>query len=688
MEQEMNMKTFFCGLMMIALVVCAETLFLSCSLQEEYGTLIINLPGSGSPARAAEWKTDYNDEDYPFFEEFVDTLTFRIECNAPGITGRNVRYGSSVSIILPKGNWIVTVTARNAANQIVGTSENYSAAIETGKITPLDIEIEIEADGCELTDITLKIDGKSCSVIRSTEPDTFIVIMPRGIDGGTQVEFSGIHTGAVIQPHNGTWGLSSFDYGITVIPASGPDNKKVYTLELVEAYFISNAGEWAAALIDITAGGDGTPGEPIDYFIDVRNDITGVAPGSGSTFGYGQFINVIITGNGANAGLNLASNSYGFLLNIGNNQTVTMQNVALKGKGISVYNTAPLVYITSNGTFIMDSGEVSGNNTWGEGIVVDGGGVFVGNGGAFTMNSGRVSVNTATRGGGVFVNGSGAVFTMNGGEVSGNSAANYSVGGAGGVYQTGGGVFISDGGAFTMTGGEVSGNTISAIGIGAGGGVCVDYSGGAFTMTGGKVTGNTGSIGGGVYLVGSTDGVTITKGVLTMTGGEVSGNIGTWGAGVYIDGAGEFTMNDGKVSGNKAYGDGGGVQAALGGAFIMNGGEVSGNEAGLGGANAYGGGVYVTGAFTMNGGKVSGNKTNGPGGGVYVSNTFRMTNGVITGFGAADANRDGGYSSAALYRTVSSTAEYGIYTTGWELIGSFSEREDTTINIINGNRVP
>ena len=680
------MKAFTKGLMIFAFIFWAGALFLSCSLQEDYGTLVINLPGGASLARAAEWKTDFNESNYPFFEEFVDTLTFRIECSAPGTAGRNAKYGGSASLILPKGDWTVAVTARNAANQIIGKSEN-PVKIEAGKTSPLDIDIEIEADGCDLTKLVFSVDGETYEGKINQATSTITLTLPAGIDGGKQVSFTGTHTGALIQPHYGTWSLSDFTGGITVIPASGIDYKEVYSLEIVEAHFISSAGDWAAALSEISGGGNGTLGDPISYYINVRNNVTGIVPDGGNTFGSAQFIKVFITGIGANPGLSLAGGPYGSLLNIGSNQTVTIQNVALKG----IFNgNASLVVVTSDGTFIMDSGSVSGNITGGD-ATVSGGGVFVGGGGAFTMNGGKVSGNSATIGGGVFVTGSGATFTMTGGEVSGNSAANYSIGGGGGVYSTGGGVFISDGGAFTMTGGEVSGNSISALGMAAGGGVCFDYTGGSFTMNGGKVIGNTGTIGGGVYLVGSTDGFTTTKGTLTMTGGEVSGNIGTWGAGVYIDGAGEFTMSgSAKVSGNKANGDGGGVQSALGGAFIMNGGEVSVNEAGLGGTGAYGGGVYVTGAFTMNGGKVSGNKTNGPGGGVYVSNAFRMINGIITGIGASDANRDGGYSSAALYLS-SGTAEYGVFDidgTTWLSTDSFASAENSTINVVDGIRVP
>ena len=687
------MKNNFSGLKIIILIICAGALFCSCSLAEEYGTLIVNLPGSDSAARALQWEADdCNEDEFPFFDKFISTVSFRVECNAPGVRSRNAKYGDSLSMALPNGSWNIMVTALNAAGKTVGKSSENPAIVESGKANTVNIDIGINLWDCELTNIAIKINGKSCSIIKSAESDAFTVVIPKGLDNSALVEFSGVHTGALIDPHFTTWDYENFSKGISdfggirVLPAAGFDYQKIYTLELAEAYFITNAGEWDAVLNDIASGGDGTSAEPKNYYIDIQNEVSGVVPRGSNTFGYAQFINVFITGNGNRAGLNLVDGSYGSLLNIGNNQTVSMQDLVLKGIGAPNFNSSPLVNITSNGTFIMDSGSISDNNTFGEDSLVDGGAVFIGSGGAFTMNGCNVSGNYATRGGGVFVTGSDAIFTMNGGAVSGNSIF-------GGHYAGGGGVYVADNGIFIMTGGEVSNNITSSDFYNhnyfGGGGVYV-AAGSTLEMSGGKISGNSCSWGGGVYLVGGYYDSTLMKGTLTMSGGEISDNIGTWGAGVYIDGAGEFTMNgNSKISGNKANGDGGGVEVSLGGAFTMNNGEISGNEAGLGGANAYGGGVYVHGTtFTMNGGKISGNKTNGPGGGVYVLGYFYMTNGVITGFADADANRDGGISSAALYKVDTSIAEYGTYSGpggAWNRSGSFNDQENSAIRVVNGN---
>ena len=74
--------------------------------------------------------------------------------------------------------------------------------------------------------------------------------------------------------------------------------------------------------------------------------------------------------------------------------------------------------------------------------------------------------------------------------------------------------------------------------------------------------------------------------VFMYDGAEVIGNKSVNdGAGVMVS-CGTFTMNGGKISGNIATGQAGGVYVRRGGQFIMNGGEISNNH-----ANKYGGGV-------------------------------------------------------------------------------------------------
>ena len=98
--------------------------------------------------------------------------------------------------------------------------------------------------------------------------------------------------------------------------------------------------------------------------------------------------------------------------------------------------------------------------------------------------------------------------------------------------------------------------------------------------------------------------------VFMYDGAEVIGNKSdNDGAGVMVS-CGTFTMNGGKISGNIAKGQAGGVYVRRGGQFIMNGGEISNNH-----AKKYGGGVsFVASDYSgyvpyvaLNGGTISGN---------------------------------------------------------------------------------
>jgi parallel beta-helix repeat protein len=95
-----------------------------------------------------------------------------------------------------------------------------------------------------------------------------------------------------------------------------------------------------------------------------------------------------------------------------------------------------------------------------------------------------VSANTASgNGGGVYVVDTGGMFTLSGGSVSGNTAS------------VGGGVYL-EGGSFAMNGGTISGN--EAADPANGGGVFI--AGGGFTVADGTISGNTASVGGGVFI--------------------------------------------------------------------------------------------------------------------------------------------------------------------------------------------
>ena len=216
------------------------------------------------------------------------------------------------------------------------------------------------------------------------------------------------------------------------------------------------------------------------------------------------------------------------------------------------------VYISGNSTFTMNGGTISGNTA------TFGGGVGVDNDGTFTMNGGTISGNTANfDGGGVeLVNGT---FTMTGGTISGNSA-----------YDWGGGVYVRNNSTFTMEGGTISDNTAKTFG----GGVYVAY--GTFNMSGGTISGNTAQSGGGVGVD--------NYGTFTMNGGTISDNTANYGGGVYAR-YGTFTLKGGTISDNVATRNGGGIYCGSGCSLTLNSSSViTGNK-----AYGQGGGIYLEG---------------------------------------------------------------------------------------------
>ncbi|MBQ6346128.1 MAG: InlB B-repeat-containing protein, partial [Clostridia bacterium] len=138
-----------------------------------------------------------------------------------------------------------------------------------------------------------------------------------------------------------------------------------------------------------------------------------------------------------------------------------------------------------------------------------------------------------------------------------------------------------------------------------------------------KDTGAGGKVTGGYPLNGAGGGVTVDDGgEFTLEGGSITGNRAQLGGGVYVQSEGAFTMKSGSIDHNTAlvqneqFGNGGGVYND--GDFIMENGRIEDNVAvGCGGGVYNGGGIYDKGKFIMSGGHVSRNKAKGDGGGVY-----------------------------------------------------------------------
>ncbi|MBD5408912.1 MAG: hypothetical protein HDR54_05945 [Treponema sp.] len=411
-----------------------------------------------------------------------------------------------------------------------------------------------------------------------------------------------------------------------------------------------------------------------------------------------------------------------------NNGTLTMNTGTIGGNTANVNGGG--IYVTDGATVTMSGGTIGGNKA-----SQDGGGVYItGNASTFKMNDGKIGdENIAQNGGGVYVNDN-STFTMSGGEIKSNKAikdgATYH-GQGGGVYvysatfeisgtakisgndaaQSGGGIYVYTNSAnatatLTMSGGEISGNTTTNNGGGVynqnsnfimsggkidgntagntassdsnGGGIYLNAS--TFTMSGGEIHKNTSTNkGGGVFLVGTAT----SKSTFKMGGGTISENTAKNndsnppngdGGGVSINSNGEFTLNNGTISGNKAV-YGAGVHVNDGGVFTMDDTSIIRENIASGSDNSGGGGIHLfDGTFTMNGGTVSGNKAEGNtidsgGGGIYIysGNTFTMTGGTFTennadrGKGAFLCKKDGNPGNLCMSGTAKFESNNDVY---------------------------
>ena len=274
------------------------------------------------------------------------------------------------------------------------------------------------------------------------------------------------------------------------------------------------------------------------------------------------------------------------------------------------------VTVSSNSTFYMYSGAITGNTT----TSAAGGGVYVQ--GKFYMYGGEISQNTATDsyGGGVYVK---SAFYMYGGTIGGEDVDD------GNTAHQGGGVYVSEGG-FNISGGTISNNKTITVPDGSlwadGGDVYGNMTYAYINMTGGEISHNTAArYGGGVHTDGS-------KNQFKMSGNaKISDNTAEYGGGMFVCSKNNELSENAIISGNKATKSGGGIYMSTladwtASSLTMSGGEISQNIAGTdgGGIEVYGGGV------TMTGGKISGNTAGTNGGGVDAENRFTMSGGTIS----------------------------------------------------------
>jgi hypothetical protein len=213
-----------------------------------------------------------------------------------------------------------------------------------------------------------------------------------------------------------------------------------------------------------------------------------------TTFGSTSNIKVSLRGDRT-----LTLTGIGNLIRGGAGQTVILRGLTLQGNS---GNGLPLVNMSgANSVFVMRSGEISGNTSYGS----SGGGVSVLTSAAFTMYGGTISGNTCNgNGGGVYVNS--ASFTMHGGTISGNTANGTS------NNQGGGGVWMNSGTVRIVTG-TIYGNTEADEGLRN-----TANLGAALYHNGGTAQRGTFNGAGGTWL--SSGNLAITDDTIRLVGGE------------------------------------------------------------------------------------------------------------------------------------------------------------------------
>ncbi len=265
----------------------------------------------------------------------------------------------------------------------------------------------------------------------------------------------------------------------------------------------------------------------------------------------------------------------------------------------------------------------------------NGGGIHVGGAGNVSFRGGTVNGNQAgAEGGGIWI----ATGTLTVGQntvIDGNTAAGDD------PDQGGGGLYNNGGGTINVLNGVVISNNRATGASGSGGGI-LNNTGATLKVDGAIISGNTANrAGGGIEDVsGDESSVTILKtDILNNTVGTAPGN----GGGIHISGNGDMLIVNGRVNGNTAGREGGGLWNNAGTMKVI-GTEIDGNTALGDGADDGGAGVFNNGG-TMNllGVKITNNVASGTsasGGGLLT------TGGTVTVIGSTfsgnTANRAGG----------------------------------------------
>lgn len=277
--------------------------------------------------------------------------------------------------------------------------------------------------------------------------------------------------------------------------------------------------------------------------------------------------------------------SGGAVANIGGNLVVN--------RGAMVGNKAS----RAGGAIEANAGTTSINNAL---IVANSAGDSPGNGGGFHLTGeGTVNVNasgfvanTASAEGGALWNSEVGTMTVTGSILSANKAN-------GTDADQGGGGLYNDGGSLSVQGGNIADNTATS-GSGSGGGIL--NNGGTLSVTDSSIGRNESArAGGGIETVGGTVVLSNVDVEKNFTG-AAPGN----GGALHISAAGDVTIVDSKITGNRAENEGGGLWNSPVGTMTVTGTIITRNQVPFNGAgpNVYQEEPVDGGVFTVNGGVV------------------------------------------------------------------------------------
>ena len=372
-----------------------------------------------------------------------------------------------------------------------------------------------------------------------------------------------------------------------------------------------------------------------------RNSATGISGSGGGVFNAtGGTLNMregFIVGNDASragGGIEEASDSDG---------AVVLLFVTINGNstGANPGNGGGL-HVTGTGDVYVRGGQVVGNTAASEG-----GGLWNG-GGGMVLDEARVTRNVAS--GNLATNGGGGVFTVAGSLLIRDSRIDFNA--ADGTNGSGGGVFVDDGANFRAERTRISDNSASR----AGGGV-EDNSGSRTTIELqfvdllDNVTGAAPGNGGGLHITGA--------GNANLTGGRVAGNTAASEGGGLWNGAGVMNVQQVTVRDNVAQGDdmtnGGGGIFNNGGTLFLRRTTVSDNDAT--GASAIGGGVHngVGGTTFMRWSTISSNTSAANAGGIANAGTLNLVGVTVANNAAANFGGGIGNAPSAITATLRST---------------------------------